>query len=124
MSCVGLIVNDGKDLALANKETLIAAGPVVLPELVASHWWEHLLHNHTALRLKAALCKTLDGPAGIVIEDIAPPKAGPGQAVIAVQAAAPRARPLASRSRPMLASRSRSAPMTCCAFWSGLGRSG
>jgi hypothetical protein len=28
---------------------------VVLPELVASHWWEHLLHNHTALRLKAAL---------------------------------------------------------------------
>jgi Amino acid permease len=28
---------------------------VVLPELVASQWWEHLLHNHTALRLKAAL---------------------------------------------------------------------
>ena len=28
---------------------------VILPELVASHWWEHLLHNHTALRLKAAL---------------------------------------------------------------------
>ncbi|MFN8634895.1 MAG: APC family permease [Chloroflexota bacterium] len=28
---------------------------VVLPELVASRWWEHLLHNHTALRLKAAL---------------------------------------------------------------------
>jgi NADPH2:quinone reductase len=38
--------------------------------------------------MKAALCKTLDGPAGIVIEDIAPPKAGPGQAVIAVMAAA------------------------------------
>ena len=38
--------------------------------------------------MKAALCKTLDGPAGIVIEDIAPPKAGPGQAVIAVRAAA------------------------------------
>lgn len=28
---------------------------VVLPEYVASHWWEHLLHNHTALRIKAAL---------------------------------------------------------------------
>jgi amino acid transporter len=28
---------------------------VVLPELVASRWWEHLLHNHTALRLKASL---------------------------------------------------------------------
>jgi hypothetical protein len=36
------------------------AGPhetisVILPEYVAAHWWEHLLHNQTALRLKAAL---------------------------------------------------------------------
>jgi hypothetical protein len=28
---------------------------VVLPEYVPRRWWEHLLHNHTALRLKAAL---------------------------------------------------------------------
>ena len=28
---------------------------VVLPEYVPAHWWEHLLHNQTALRLKAAL---------------------------------------------------------------------
>ena len=28
---------------------------VVLPEFVPSHWWEHLLHNQTALRLKATL---------------------------------------------------------------------
>jgi hypothetical protein len=28
---------------------------VVLPEMVPGHWWEHLLHNQTALRLKAAL---------------------------------------------------------------------
>jgi amino acid transporter len=28
---------------------------VVLPEFVPSHWWEHLLHNQTALRLKAVL---------------------------------------------------------------------
>lgn len=28
---------------------------VVLPELVPSRWWEHLLHNQTALRIKAAL---------------------------------------------------------------------
>jgi amino acid transporter len=28
---------------------------VVLPEYVPSYWWEHLLHNQTALRLKAAL---------------------------------------------------------------------
>jgi amino acid transporter len=28
---------------------------IVLPEYIARHWWEHLLHNQTALRLKAAL---------------------------------------------------------------------
>ncbi|MBV9599766.1 MAG: amino acid permease, partial [Chloroflexi bacterium] len=28
---------------------------VVLPEFVPSHWWEQLLHNQTALRLKASL---------------------------------------------------------------------
>lgn len=28
---------------------------VILPEFVVAHWWEHLLHNQTAFRLKAAL---------------------------------------------------------------------
>jgi len=28
---------------------------VILAEFVVAHWWEHLLHNQTALRLKAAL---------------------------------------------------------------------
>jgi amino acid transporter len=28
---------------------------VVLPEFLPAHWWEHILHNQTALRLKAAL---------------------------------------------------------------------
>jgi hypothetical protein len=28
---------------------------VILPEFVVAHWWEHLLHNQAALRLKAAL---------------------------------------------------------------------
>jgi len=28
---------------------------VVFPEYVPGHWWEHLLHNQTALRLKASL---------------------------------------------------------------------
>jgi amino acid transporter len=37
---------------------------VVLPELVASHWWHQLLHNQTALRLKAAL---LFRPGTVVI---------------------------------------------------------
>jgi hypothetical protein len=28
---------------------------VLLPEFVPAHWWENLLHNQTALRLKLAL---------------------------------------------------------------------
>ena len=41
VGCAGLLptlaaIRAGKDLALANKETLIAAGPVVLPELKKS----------------------------------------------------------------------------------------
>ena len=28
---------------------------VILAEFVVAHWWEQILHNHTALRLKAAL---------------------------------------------------------------------
>ena len=28
---------------------------IVLPEFLPAHWWEHFLHNQTALRLKAAL---------------------------------------------------------------------
>ena len=39
---------------------------VILPEFVVAHWWEHLLHNQTALRLKAAL---LARPS-IVVTDI------------------------------------------------------
>ncbi|MGN6673240.1 MAG: APC family permease [Thermomicrobiales bacterium] len=37
---------------------------VVLPEYVPAHWWEHLLHGQTALRLKAAL---LFRPGTVVI---------------------------------------------------------
>ena len=28
---------------------------VVIPEYVVEHWWQHALHNQTALRLKARL---------------------------------------------------------------------
>ena len=28
---------------------------VVIPEFVVEHWWENLLHNQNALRLKGAL---------------------------------------------------------------------
>jgi hypothetical protein len=28
---------------------------VFIPEYVVGHWWEHLLHNQSALRLKARL---------------------------------------------------------------------
>jgi hypothetical protein len=43
-----------------HNDTLI----VVLPEMVATHWWHNLLHNQTALRLKAAL---LFRPGTVVI---------------------------------------------------------
>jgi hypothetical protein len=39
---------------------------VVLPEFVPAHWWEHLLHNQTALRLKGALL----GRPGIVVTSV------------------------------------------------------
>jgi amino acid transporter len=39
---------------------------VILPEMVPAHWWEHVLHNQTALRLKAAL---LFRP-GVVVADV------------------------------------------------------
>lgn len=38
--------------------------------------------------MKAALCKSLGGPDALVIEEIAPPEAGPGEVLIAVKAAA------------------------------------
>ena len=28
---------------------------VLLPEYIPAHWWEHVLHTQTALRLKGAL---------------------------------------------------------------------
>jgi NADPH2:quinone reductase len=38
--------------------------------------------------MKAALCKSLDGPEAVVIEEIADPVAGPGEVVVRVRAAA------------------------------------
>ena len=38
--------------------------------------------------MKAALCKSLDGPEALVIEEIAAPQPGPGEVLIAVKAAA------------------------------------
>jgi hypothetical protein len=31
---------------------------VLIPEYVVGHWWEHLLHNQSALRLKGRLLFT------------------------------------------------------------------
>ncbi len=39
-------------LARQDPEAVIT---IVLPEFVPAHWWEHLLHGQTALRLKTAL---------------------------------------------------------------------
>jgi len=38
--------------------------------------------------MKAALCKSLDGPEALVIEDVPEPEAGPGEVVVRVRAAA------------------------------------
>ena len=38
--------------------------------------------------MKAALCKSLDGPSALVVEDIAVPQPGPGEVLIDVRAAA------------------------------------
>jgi NADPH:quinone reductase len=38
--------------------------------------------------MKAALCKRLEGPGGIEIEEVAEPKPGPGEALVRVKAAA------------------------------------
>lgn len=38
--------------------------------------------------MKAALCKSLDGPEAVVVEEIADPVAGPGEAIVRVHAAA------------------------------------
>jgi NADPH:quinone reductase len=37
--------------------------------------------------MKAAICKSLDGPGAIVVEDVAAPKLGPGEVVVAVKCA-------------------------------------
>ena len=42
---------DAMQRSLKGGETVV----VVLPEMVATRWWHNLLHNQTALRLKAAL---------------------------------------------------------------------
>ena len=39
---------------------------VMLPEFVVRHWWEQILHNQTALRLKAALLRR----SGVVVTDV------------------------------------------------------
>lgn len=53
-----------------------------LPVVVA------LTHSVRRIYMKAALCKRLDGPDGIEIAEIAAPEPGPGEAVVAVKAAA------------------------------------
>ena len=39
---------------------------VLIPEYVVGHWWEHLLHNQSALRLKGRLLFT----AGVMVTSV------------------------------------------------------
>lgn len=51
-SLVGPLVSYIVEIQQQNPEATIN---VVLPEYVPAHWWEQILHNQTALRIKAAL---------------------------------------------------------------------
>ena len=64
VGCAGLLptlaaIEAGKDLALANKETLIAAGPVVLPALERSG--SRLLPADSSTRRSSSACKAPPG---------------------------------------------------------------
>ena len=39
---------------------------VYIPEYVVGHWWEHVLHNQSALRLKSRLLYT----RGVVVASV------------------------------------------------------
>jgi hypothetical protein len=41
---------------------------VIIPEFIKVHWWEHLLHNHRALRLRRALLK--HGGRGLIVVSV------------------------------------------------------
>lgn len=45
---------------------------VVLPELVARHWWNQLLHNHRAFHIKSALLGRSDVAVADVTYDLSP----------------------------------------------------
>ena len=62
-SLVSPLVSYVDALRDANPGTVIT---VVLPEFVPAHWWERLLHNQTALRLKFALY----GQRGVVVANL------------------------------------------------------
>jgi hypothetical protein len=51
------------DLTEKDPERTIA---VMIPEFVKRHWWEHLLSNHRALRLRNAVLE-FGGPRVVVI---------------------------------------------------------
>ena len=51
-SLVGPLVHYIEELRTQYPDVVVT---VVLPEYVPSHWWEQILHNQTALRIKAAL---------------------------------------------------------------------
>ncbi|MBX3071696.1 MAG: APC family permease [Thermomicrobiales bacterium] len=51
-SLIGPLLSYLDEVALQRPNDTVT---VVLPEYLARHWWEHLLHNQSALRIKAAL---------------------------------------------------------------------
>ncbi|HEX2913757.1 MAG TPA: APC family permease [Chloroflexia bacterium] len=62
-SIVPALLNYISEVDSKDKEDILM---IVLPEFVARHWWEHLLHNQTALRIKSAL----HFRPGVVVVDV------------------------------------------------------
>ena len=82
-----LVLGVGSDFGLA-----IVMHPAMIAQLAAtpgavkSCFAATGAARNRGCHMKAALCKSLDGPQGLVVEDVADPVAGPGQVIVRVRA--------------------------------------
>ena len=53
-----------EDAVFVDLQEYLDVRDIQLPEFITAHWWENLLHNQTALRLKAVL---MNKPKVVVI---------------------------------------------------------
>jgi hypothetical protein len=63
-----------EDIAGIRRESPRDVVAVYIPEYVVGHWWENLLHNHSALRLKARLLFVPNVMGSMCPSSSAPPR--------------------------------------------------